>query len=183
MRTVSDQHWQCLKIQYRMERGLVEEFLENLRSGGPDEVGEQTVASGFDSRVVFDDGETEDVELEANGGTGALESGQGVGHEQKFRSNARVHAISAAFGSANQLVTHARGANRANLFFAQITNSGPLHLFDGQRYAHQNVHEGGNFHSGVPTVEILRRISFRDAHGLRSLDGFVKRAAFLHFGQ
>src|SRR5258708_7463484 len=52
-----------------------------------------------------------------------------------------------------------------------------------QRHSNYNIHDHGDLYRGVPTIQIVSRIGFGDANSLREFDGFVERAAFLHFGE
>ena len=79
--------------------------------GGAEEVGEEAVAGGFDAGVVLYKGEAHDVEVEADGGTGAFEAGQGVGQEEEFGANAAFDAIAAALRAADEFVAHSRRAD------------------------------------------------------------------------
>src|SRR6266481_7278061 len=75
-----------------------------LGFGGAEEVGQEAVAGGFDAGAVFYEGNAHYVEIEADGGAGAFETGHGIGHEQKFRADAAFDAISATLGAADELV-------------------------------------------------------------------------------
>jgi len=57
-------------------------FVAKLFAGGADEVGQEAVAGGVDAGVVFDEGEAEDVEIEADGGAAAFEIGERIAGEE-----------------------------------------------------------------------------------------------------
>src|SRR5262249_23526177 len=106
------------------------------RMDGSEEVGEEAVGGGFNAGIVFDDGEAENVEVEADGGAGAFEVGERIAGEKKFGADHTFDPGAAAFGAANELVAHACGADAADFFGAKVAQARALDLIKLYRNSH-----------------------------------------------
>jgi hypothetical protein len=139
-----------------------------LFADGADEVGQEAVAGGVNAGIVFDEGEAEDVEIEADGRAAAFEVGERVGREEQFGLHTAIDARAAAVGAADELVAHSGISHGADFFFAEIANAGAANLIELERHTEKDDRERGDFHGGVPSIQIRRRIGFGDSHLLRA---------------
>src|SRR5882762_4798170 len=71
------------------------------------EISQQTVTRSLDSRIVLDQRQSEDIQVEAHRGTCTFQISKRVGGEQQLWLHAAIHAVAAALGSTHQFVPHA----------------------------------------------------------------------------
>src|SRR6266404_5226182 len=109
---------------------------ELLLANGAKEIRQQAVPGCFDSRVVFDQRKPEHIQIESHRGARAFQVREGIVGEQHLWLDAAVHAVAAPFRPADQLVAHARCANRTDFFFAKLANAGAADLLEPQWRVH-----------------------------------------------
>src|SRR5689334_14657001 len=131
---------------------------------------------------MFDDGKAEDIEVEPNGGAGAFQISQRIACQQKFRANHALDPDAAAFGAADQFVAHARRAYAADFFGAEVAQTAALHLVESDGNPHEHGRKRNHFYGGVPAVQVVRGIGFRDAYSLSAANRFFERQSFFDFG-
>jgi hypothetical protein len=98
----------------------------------------------------------------------------GVAGEQKFGADRALDAGTAAFGATDQFVAHAGGPDAANFFGAEFAQSGALHLVEFNWNAHEHSSKRDDFYGGVPAIEVVGRIVFRNAESLSATNRFFK---------
>jgi len=152
-----------------------------LGTHGAHKIREETVSRRFNPRIVFDERQTEYVEIESNRGTRAFQIRKRIGGQQQLRLNRTIRGITAAHSAADELVAHPGGARGTDFFLAEFADAGALHLFQFQGHTHQDNCQRRHFHRGIPTIKVRRGIRFRYANGLRALHRLVEGAAFFDF--
>jgi hypothetical protein len=153
------------------------------RGNGAEEVGEEAVGGGDHPGLVLDDGEAEDIEIEAEGGSGALKLSERIGERKLLGKDAGADAGRSAFGAADEFDAQVGGAGGADSFGGDGANADALDFVEADGNAHEDDDESGDFDGGVPAIEIIGGIGFGDADSLGGFDGFLEREAALHFGE
>src|SRR5882762_4831419 len=138
------------------------------------EISQQTVTRSLDSRIMLNQRQSEDIQVEAHCGTRAFQISKRVGGEQKLWLHAAIHAVTAALRPAHELITHAGRAYGTDFFFTEVTNTRAPDLIEPDRGVHQNDGQSGHFDRGIPTIQICRRVRLCYSDGLRSFNSLLK---------
>src|SRR5882762_5959972 len=147
------------------------------------EISQQTVTRSLDSRIMLNQRQSEDIQVEAHCGTRAFQISKRVGGEQKLWLHAAIHAVTAPLRPAHKLITHSGRAYGADFFFTEVTNARAPDLIEPDRSVHQNDRQCRDLDCRVPTIQVCARIGLCHADRLCSFDSFLKRAAFFYLRQ
>src|SRR5262249_45162840 len=121
------------------------------------------------------------VELEVNGERSATHAAQRVTQSDLFRSYRSGHrTIRIDRRTRDQFVRLAFSARRLQCRRIQSSYSFASHFCRQQSRTQNDPRNRADFHERVPTLDIVSRISFRNAKLLRRLHAFSKAATRFH---
>src|SRR5580704_11329629 len=143
---------------------------------------EQSIGRGFEAGVLLGNDELgKNIGFKADHRRCAVHLRQRIVRLQMLRSNMRHHtAVRLSVSTTHQLPHLTNVARVTQMMTTYVADAVALNVAEFELRIHKNVGQCHNLHSGVHSVDVVRRIGFGHAKFLRLLQGIIEGQTAFH---